>query len=331
MNQELFTVVIPLYNKATEIERTLKSVLNQSISCFRIIVVDDGSTDGSAEIVKKYTSDNRITLIQQKNMGVSSARNRGIQEAGTNLIALLDADDEWYPDFLETTLELYYKYPDAGIYGTAFDRCADDVCKPNTVSGLPNNKKWDGYIPSYFRVCRKSGHPPFSSSCVVLNKEIAGELVYFNTNAWMSEDLEVWDRIAFNYPVVFTTKSCARYHLVASNKTIYKFRELRMLPSVEYFETLAPDVIKNYQYHKDLELYLEYLKLIVAYFNIGAGNKKYAQKILRQSHSLIYVPRKFVLNILAHTPNKIGKLGVYIYSQLPIYRLKIVKKLTFWK
>lgn len=283
------------------------------------------------EVIKPYLDDSRVQLIHQKTKGPPAARNEAILQTKGELVAFLDADDEWHPDFLETIVRLYTKYPNAGIYATAYERCADDVCKPNAVSGLPNNKKWDGYIPSYFRVCRKSGHPPFSSSCVVLNKEIAGELVYFNTNAWMSEDLEVWDRIAFNYPVVFTTKSCARYHLVASNKTIYKFRELKMLPSVEYFETLAPDVIKNYQYHKDLELYLEYLKLIVAYFNIGAGNKKYAQKILRQSHSLIYVPRKFVLNILAHTPNKIGKLGVYIYSQLPIYRLKIVKKLTFWK
>ena len=102
------SVVIPLYNKAPYIDRALRSVLAQTFQDFEVIIVDDGSTDGGAKIVKS-TTDKRIKLIQQKNSGVSAARNRGIQESKSKLIAFLDADDEWKSRFLEVILRLRKK------------------------------------------------------------------------------------------------------------------------------------------------------------------------------------------------------------------------------
>jgi glycosyltransferase involved in cell wall biosynthesis len=98
--------IIPLYNGAKWIEEALRSVLAQTLKADEIIVVDDGSTDNGAGIVARLAeAHSEITLIQQANAGQSAARNRGIRQARSNLIALLDQDDVWYPDHIEILLE----------------------------------------------------------------------------------------------------------------------------------------------------------------------------------------------------------------------------------
>ena len=105
MPDSAVTVVIPLFNKVHEVSRTLESVLQQSSPPVAVVVVDDGSTDGGDRIVEQH-SDPRVRLIRQPNAGPGPARNRGIDEASTDLVALIDADDEWLPGFLETALQL---------------------------------------------------------------------------------------------------------------------------------------------------------------------------------------------------------------------------------
>jgi hypothetical protein len=94
------TAIIPLYNKERYIERALRSVLAQTRQADRILVVDDGSTDRSAAIVRRF-QDPRIELIAQTNRGPGAARNRGISEAQTEFVAFLDADDCWSAEYLE--------------------------------------------------------------------------------------------------------------------------------------------------------------------------------------------------------------------------------------
>src|SRR6266853_1462354 len=104
------SVVIPLFNKRSYIIRCLESVSRQNIRDFEVIVVDDGSTDGSGEVAMGFP-DNRVRVIRQKNRGVGAARNRGIEESKAELIAFLDSDDEWMPPFLKRILDLRLKYP----------------------------------------------------------------------------------------------------------------------------------------------------------------------------------------------------------------------------
>lgn len=117
---ESISVVIPLYNKGPYISRTLNSALSQTKLPGEIIVVDDGSTDGGGEIVQQMNNP-LIRLVTQENKGVSVARNVGISLAKGELIAFLDADDEWKPRFLEVISDMRRLYPQAGAYASAFD------------------------------------------------------------------------------------------------------------------------------------------------------------------------------------------------------------------
>lgn len=99
------SVVVPLYNKAQYVLRTLESISAQSLADFEAIIVDDGSTDGSAELAMGYR-DERFRVIRQENAGPASARNRGVAAAGSGLVAFLDADDTWMPEYLRTGVEL---------------------------------------------------------------------------------------------------------------------------------------------------------------------------------------------------------------------------------
>ena len=96
----MFSIVIPLYNKAHTIERTLSTVLNQSFKEFEVVIVNDGSTDNSEEVIRNFTSDSRIKIINQENQGVSAARNKGVSLSSFEYVAFLDGDDEWLPDYL---------------------------------------------------------------------------------------------------------------------------------------------------------------------------------------------------------------------------------------
>lgn len=113
------SVVIPLYNKSTTIKRCIESVLNQSLSAREIIVVDDGSTDDGPTIVSNFDNP-RIILLQQKNAGVSSARNFGLKAAKSLFVAFLDADDDWSMDHLATLFNVATTFSDVGAWSTGF-------------------------------------------------------------------------------------------------------------------------------------------------------------------------------------------------------------------
>ena len=117
-----FSVIIPLYNKAPYIEKALQSIVDQTFKDFEIIVVDDGSRDGSMEIAEQslLRSTFPYRLICQANSGVSVARNNGVAQSQGDYLCFLDADDWWAPTFLEEMFGLIDEFPNAGIYGTNY-------------------------------------------------------------------------------------------------------------------------------------------------------------------------------------------------------------------
>ncbi|MEN6625975.1 MAG: glycosyltransferase [Candidatus Sumerlaeia bacterium] len=118
--QPLVSVVIPAYNSEAMVGRAVKSVLSQDYSPLEVIVVDDGSSDGTAAAAEAL-GDSRVRVIRQTNAGPAAARNRGIRESNGEFIAFIDADDEWLPEHLRKSIEMFASSPDAGLVYSLID------------------------------------------------------------------------------------------------------------------------------------------------------------------------------------------------------------------
>ena len=207
----MISVVIPLYNKEKQIAHTLQSVFNQTFQNFEVVIVDDGSTDGSVSEVEKF-SDLRIRLIHQKNAGVSAARNRGIEEAKGDLIAFLDADDEWKPEYLATQYHLSQKYPDCNVFACNYEfRNTEGKVTPTIIRKLPFTGE-DGILSNYFEVASCS-HPPICSISIMVKKSAIQKIGGFPVGIKSGEDLLTWARLAVNGQIAYSKKVVAIYDL----------------------------------------------------------------------------------------------------------------------
>lgn len=207
----MISVVIPLYNKEKQIAHTLRSVLNQILQNFEVVIVDDGSTDGSVAEVEKF-EDSRIRLIHQQNAGVSAARNRGIEEAKGELIAFLDADDEWKPEYLATQYHLYQKYPDCSVYACNYEfRDSEGKVTPTIIRKIPFAGE-DGILSNYFEVASCS-HPPICSISVMVKKEAIQAIGGFPLDVSHGEDLLTWANLAIRNKIAYSRQVCSIYCL----------------------------------------------------------------------------------------------------------------------
>lgn len=134
----MISVIIPLYNKENCIKKTIKSVLNQTYHDFELVIVDDGSTDNSKNIVLSI-NDSRIRYVYKPNGGVSSARNYGLQQVSSDWVVFLDADDSFFPDTLESFIKAVRKYPKADVIVGGF------MVKEDNHDHLESNKL-NGYL-----------------------------------------------------------------------------------------------------------------------------------------------------------------------------------------
>ena len=207
----MITVVIPLYNKENSIARALDSVLAQTFQDFEVVVVDDGSTDEGAAIVKQYT-DSRIRLISQANAGVSAARNSGIAEARGEYVAFLDADDEWMPEYLENQYSLTLRYPQCDVFATNYIfRGFTGNRVPTILRRLPSKAR-DFEMSNYFEVAFSS-HPPLWTSAVMVRKAALESIGGFPVGIRSGEDLLTWARLAVMYKIAYSVRPFAIYNL----------------------------------------------------------------------------------------------------------------------
>jgi glycosyltransferase involved in cell wall biosynthesis len=205
----MISVVIPLYNKANQVANTLQSVFKQTFQDFEVVIVNDGSTDNSVLEVEKF-DDPRIRLIHQDNAGVSVARNRGIAEAHNELIAFLDADDEWKPEYLVTQYALSKKYPECSVFACNYEFKNSDGIKPIIIRKLPFTEI-DGILTNYFEVASCS-HPPICSISIMIKKEAILSVGGFPVGIKSGEDLLTWARLAVVYKIAYSRSSLAIFH-----------------------------------------------------------------------------------------------------------------------
>jgi glycosyltransferase involved in cell wall biosynthesis len=212
------SVIIPLYNKAPQVRRALDSVAAQSFGDFELIVVDDGSTDEGARIVEEY-ADARLRLVRQRNAGPGAARNRGIAEARGELLAFLDADDEWMPGYLEESVRL-------------LDECGPGVASATSgyvtmPSGKTSEQKWrarglrEGIqrftpeTPTSLAVFMLAYMSPCSTVSRAASVRRWGGF-YERERCLYAEDAFLWLKLLLNEAVAFRLAPLVRFHTDAS-------------------------------------------------------------------------------------------------------------------
>ncbi len=186
----LCSVVIPCFDAAATIEATVTSACRQTLSAIEIVVVDDGSRDNSAHLIAAIAAqDPRVRLIRQSNGGVSSARNAGIGAAKSRIIALLDADDLWAPDHLQTHLRRLRHEPRLGVSYSA----ARFIDAQGAIIGQ-SRSKMDTLTPADLLL----GNPTTTCSTLVVRRDVFKDIGLFRTNMRHNEDQEWLFRAALS-------------------------------------------------------------------------------------------------------------------------------------
>ena len=172
MIKPLVSVVIPVFNGEPYLAATIESVLAQTYHALEVIVVDDGSTDGSADIVKRYQE---VRYFHQPNRGVAAARNVGISRVRGELIAPLDQDDVWYPDAVEVMADALLGHPEAGYVIARQEFVLEPgVTKPPWLKGE----------------LLRGDHPAFNPGGVMIRKAVLEALGGFNPDFATASDVE---------------------------------------------------------------------------------------------------------------------------------------------
>ena len=208
-----FSVIMPLYNKAPYVRKAVESVVRQTCSDWKLIVVDDGSTDGGGDIVTAI-ADPRIRLVRQENAGVGAARNRGVALSGeaafrSPYICFLDADDWWEPTFLEEMAALIERHPDAGIYGTSYW-----IVKNGRKRLAPIGVE-EGFAEGEINYCQVYARTlcmPLTSITVCIPRRVFDETGGFPLGITLGEDFLLWLRIALTHKTVLLNKPLANYN-----------------------------------------------------------------------------------------------------------------------
>lgn len=227
------SVIIPLYNKEREIGATLRSVLAQTRQPQEIVIVDDGSTDRSAAIVRSIASP-LVRLVEQPNAGECAARNRAIAESTGDYIALLDADDQWQPGFLAEIEAMIREFPGCGVYCTAFNIVSHDGRFP---ARTPERR---GVVENFFRDSAHRYIAIPSASCIP--RRVFDAVGGFPEGMKIAGDLYMWIKIARRFPVCFSPEPLADYSRVASNRSAATYTPERTAYSFEeLYDPAAPE------------------------------------------------------------------------------------------
>lgn len=230
----MFSVIIPVYNGEKFVNNAINSVFAQTYSDWELILINDGSRDNTATVLEEYAGNDKITVINQENGGVSVARNNGIARAKGDYIVFLDADDIWEDFHLETMADLIEKYPGAGLYGT-FTKT--ELVNGEVISECNyfKDKDEDVLLDDFFSEYHKDKSAKmFTVITTCISAEAMKKAGGFPVGCAIGEDLELSLRVAAYFPVVLSKKITATYQ--KENSVATKDRSFD--PDWKFFDTV---------------------------------------------------------------------------------------------
>ena len=200
-NTPLITAVIPTFNRGWCLANAVTSVIDQNYPAVEIIVVDDGSTDNTCQVLEPYLD--HITLLHQKNTGVSAARNFGITQSNGEYVAFLDSDDQWTPDKISCQVDFFQRHPDVMICQT------EEIWIRNGKRVNPkfkHKKPWGMIFEPSLELCL------VSPSAVMMRREFFEIKGYFDETLPACEDYDLWLRTATDMPIYLVDRPCTIKH-----------------------------------------------------------------------------------------------------------------------
>lgn len=276
-----FSVIIPLYNKVDSVSKTLESICAQRYAASEIIVIDDGSTDGSAEKVEALNIP-KLQIIKQPNQGVSAARNLGAALANYPYIAFLDADDQWSPFFLSQMHNLILRFPEQQFFASHYQKVIAPGMYTDAKLALKNTPATGGILDNYFAVASKGDLPFMVSSCVI-KSQLFEQIGGFPVGEAMGEDQALFSRVAMQSQIVFSPLVLLLYHTDTENRACDRHIPKQVLPFASRLLEEARMPSLDRKLRKDILRYCSAHVCHIARLNIRAGDYKAAKQLLRMN------------------------------------------------
>ncbi len=207
----LISIVVPVYNTENFIAETIDSVIKQRYENWELILVDDGSSDGSAQIIKNYTEqDNRIFYHWKKNGGQASARNFGIKKSKGSLIGFMDADDLWLENKLSAQIDDLQKYDPDFLYGLGYFYYPERKEQLKAYDWIYGERTGVQFFKELYHSCA------VNINTVIVKKELFDTVGYFDEDQTLrgTEDLDFWLRIAKNVDKVYGSPNRNVYYRI---------------------------------------------------------------------------------------------------------------------
>lgn len=298
----LISIVIPLYNKEKWIQNTLKSALSQTFSDFEILIIDDGSTDNSAEIAKKIT-DKRIHYFHKENEGVSATRNFGIEKASGKYIAFLDADDFWHSTFLENMISMIAEYPNEKVFSAAIEVEIDGKIFKATYSISKDQQlQLVDFLEGSF------DQTALFTSSAVFEKNVFEQAGNFDTSLKTGEDVDLWIRIGLLYKIVFSWEIGAQYREAHNSLS---------RNNIDYSE--KPDFLKYEEFEKNHKFLSKYLDLNRFSMALKAKSANQKEQFIRFKNLIRFENLSWKQKILLNMPRsvllKIYSLKTFLHKR----------------
>lgn len=207
-----FSIIIPLYNKAQSVKSTILSVLNQSYKNFELIIVNDGSTDKSLEVVSEI-KDERMRIYSIPNGGVSNARNFGISVSVYEYITFLDADDLWYENALEEFKYLIDNFTEAQVFFTSH------TLNIKSINGRTRRYYVDNFFKQNSISYARNTTAICCTGCVAIKSSCLKQIGGFNTKLNHGEDIDLWEQLSKRYKIAKSEVVTLLYRMDAENRS----------------------------------------------------------------------------------------------------------------